>query len=110
MSRHKRAALPDVVAALKRHGWAQTGRGVFAPSEPLVLPTPDHVPDAWWGAAMYTDHRILSIVPRTERAASYWTSDGPPWVGAQECKVSAADAIEFITETTRLVAEAKEER
>ncbi|GAA1064694.1 hypothetical protein [Streptomyces asiaticus] len=103
----KRVTLADVVAALKEHGWRQTGRGVFAPNEPLVLTTPDHIPDAWWGLPTYTDYRVLSVSAVKGRPAHYWTSTGAPWAGARDTKVTAAKAIEFIEETTRLVAETK---
>lgn len=109
MARQKRVALADVVTALKEHGWKQTARGVFAPAEPIVRATPDYVPESWWGAPTYTDFRVLSISAIEGKPAHYWTSTGAPWVGATDKKVTAAQAIEFIAETTRLVAEAKEE-
>lgn len=108
MARQKGPALADVVAALKEHNWRQTNRGVFAPAESVVLPTPGYVPASWWGQPTFTDLRILSVSAVEGRPAHYWTSTGAPWVGATQQKVNAAQAIEFITETTRLVAEAKE--
>jgi hypothetical protein len=108
MAKQKRPALADVVAALKEHGWRQTARGVFAPAESVIRPTPDYIPDSWWGSPTYTDFRVLSISAMEGKPSHYWTSTGAPWVGAAEKKVNATQAIEFIAETTRLVAEAKE--
>jgi hypothetical protein len=102
-------ALADVVTALKEHGWKQTARGVFAPTESIVRKTPDYVPESWWGSPTYTDFRVLSISAMEGKPSHYWTSTGAPWVGASDKKVNSAQAVEFIEETTRLVAEAKEE-
>lgn len=105
----KRVTLADVVQALREHGWKATDYGVFAPSEPLTHPTPETIPDRWWSGSTYQDYRLIKIAAASGTSASYWTSEGPPWVGARDRKVSAAKAIEFIEETTRLVAESKGE-
>ncbi|MGW0468319.1 hypothetical protein ACWDX6_24090 [Streptomyces sp. NPDC003027] len=108
MAKPKGPALADVVDALKEHGWRQTARGVFAPAVDVIRRTPGNIPAAWWAAPTYSDYRILKISATSAARASYWTSLGPPWAGAREAKVSAAEAIEFIEETARLAAENEE--
>ncbi|MFE6493400.1 hypothetical protein [Streptomyces sp. NPDC057748] len=103
----KRPALADVVQALREHGWKEPVYRVFVPSEPLVLITPEYIPDDWWGQPTHQDYRLVKIAAQSGTSASYWTSEGPPWVAPRERKVNAAKVIEFIEETTRLVAESK---
>lgn len=104
----KRMTLADVVQALRENGWKEPAHRVFNPPEPLILPTPD-IPADWWSQPTYQDYRLIKIAATSGTSASYWTSEGPPWVAPREHKVSAAKAIEFIEETTRLVAESKGE-
>ncbi|MFE7399596.1 hypothetical protein [Streptomyces sp. NPDC057557] len=103
----RRLTLDDVVRALREHGWTQTNHGVFAPADPLVLPTPENIPDDWWGQPTYQDYRLIKIAAVRGSAAHYWTLEGPPWVAPRERKVGAEQVIEFIEETTSLVAESK---
>lgn len=108
MAQQRGPSLRDVADVLKDHGWRQTTRGVFAPPVDVIRRTPDNIPADWWSTPTYSDFRILKISATSPERATYWTSLGPPWTGARDTKVRAAEAIEFIAETTRLAAQNEE--
>ncbi|MFD8316132.1 hypothetical protein [Kitasatospora purpeofusca] len=94
------AQLIQAVKDAQASGWTvtRTSSGYRA-TRTSEHPTPETIPEAWWGAPTYTDIRHLSIVVIGAKVTAAFTQHRRyPWVGAHEVKASFKAAIAFLAD------------
>jgi hypothetical protein len=95
------AQLIQAIEDARTSGWTvvRTSTGYRA-TRTVEHPTPDTIPEAWWGAPTFTDIRHLSIVVISGKiTAAFAQHRRYPWVQAHDTKVSFTAAIAFLAET-----------
>ncbi|MBO3744888.1 hypothetical protein J5X84_02330 [Streptosporangiaceae bacterium NEAU-GS5] len=99
----KSADVLNAIDEARAAGWTvhARGHGMYLLSSPACEvdhPTPDYVPDRWWGAETYRKLFQLSIAIDGDGRVFYTAIriSTAPWVGAQEVRVSLTKAIEFL--------------
>lgn len=100
----KHQPLAKTLQGLRDKGW-EVMHGRF-PGEYLVtaasyrdeLPTPEHVPRAWWPHPTYRTLRQIVLLANGDKVSRAWTREGVPWAGAREQQITAAQLAAYADE------------